>query len=396
MRKIISSIYHNFLLTAIMFFCFFILLIKIFPVRGGVFKEPVLHGVVNEYEKISFNIKNVMSGDYQLYLENEYLNNFTFHNYFVKAYNEMLFRISANNNGLVYGKNKWLFTEEDVRTYIGSELSNINYNEYAENIKIIQDYCMNNGKSFIYIISPSKADTYEDLLLPKYRKMKSEKRNYIFLKKALQERDVCFIDAVEITNEMKKAGESPFHKNGVHWNELAAQKTLKEAFRIMEEKEDHDLPEINYTYEITDQPFGTDDDAYLLNNIYSKNPAETYYAVNVRERTDTGSEHGKICFWGTSFCEQLTTPYIRSNVFDKVTHYRYLQFGYTIQDKELIRFEINQDMEDNNIISNLLENDIIVFETNAPVLVQSHIDIAQYMAESINDISIVSTTENKQ
>lgn len=381
MKRIIDVILQNILLGLILASS----LLIIFLSAIGFDKEPFLHGVTIEQKQCDANVNTIMKGDYQQFLENSYLNQFALRNYFVKAYNEILFQIKATNNGIICGKDGYLFGKGDVQVFSGDAVtvwSEEVYQQFAINIKTIQDYLQEQGKGFVYIISPNKTEIYEDKLPFRiYKGRNKAQSNHYKLKKALEENNVIFVDAENIMNTLRSEGEIAFYKAGHHWSELAAMRTAKQAFSLIEENVPQ-VKEIDYSVEISAAPLGADNDLYLLNNIYSPQPLERYYNIKALWAQET-EKNRKLCLLGTSFSGQLTDLYGNNAVFDNIIYYSYLSWGYKIQDGKTTSVEVSPNVNENNLEMLLSDNDIIVFETNSSVLMQSHLEIAQYLADFV-------------
>lgn len=379
MKKILIFPEQNILLCLILTFGLLILGCSVFHVSQG----PELYGVTMEHENVDIGLVTLMNGEYQQYLENEYLNKFSLRNYFVKGYNEILFQMKATNNNVVCGKEGYLFSKEEVASKVCGNITlwegNV-YKKYAENIKIIQQYLTEQGKGFVYIISPNKAEVYEDKLPDRVRNVDVERNHHDELKKALEEKGVTVVDATSIMQELRQEGETAFYKMGYHWSEIGAMRTMQAAFSLLE-KQSTLLKIIDYYVEETESPLGADNDMYLLSNIYSPQIIEKYHFI--RATSNEKMPSGKICFLGTSFCGQLTDLYLDNAVFEHIVHYRYLQLGYEIKEGQTTALEISSKVEENHLEDILEESDIVVFETNAAVLMQSHIEIAQYLANTI-------------
>lgn len=380
MKKVFIFLEKNILLCLILTFGLLILVCSVFHVSQG----AKLYGVTMEHENVDISLATLMNGEYQQYLEDEYLNKFSLRNYFVKGYNEILFQIKATNNNVVCGKEGYLFGKEEVASEAcgSTALREADvYKKYAENIKIIQQYLEEQGKGFVYIISPNKAEVYKDKLPDRVRRSANvEKNNHEELKKALEEQGITTVDATSIMQELRQEGEISFYKMGNHWSEIGAMRTMQSAFSLLDGQSTL-LKTIDYYIEETDSPLGADNDIYLLSNIYSPQTIEKYHFIRAISNEMTPS--GKICFLGTSFCGQLTDLYQDNAVFENVVHYRYLQLGYEIKEGQTTVLEVSSKVDENHLEDVLSESDIIVFETNAAVLMQSHIEIAQYLANII-------------
>lgn len=321
----------------------------------------------NEMPKISW--QSICNGTYQ----NQYSNYLDQNNFardiLIRNYDSILHIFHASNNNITYGKNGYLYETGYIASYMNCD-SQSDYTDYAYKLSLINYALSLNGKEFVYIISPSKAEIYDEYLPPSiaFNEYTERRTDYYLLKSALEEFHVPYVDASSIMEEMKAENLPPFYKQGIHWSELAAIRTLNEALE----------DEIEYTYSISNNPANADKDLYDLANIWQKPLSDTFYRVQVIGSDKTADQ--KLLLIGTSFCGQwMNMLHSSAPVFHNVTHYRYLNFQEKLENGNYTISPLNEKINENHIKETIDDSDIIVFETNASCTFDSHRAIVDYL-----------------
>ncbi|WP_147325887.1 hypothetical protein [Lacrimispora amygdalina] len=131
--------------------------------------QTTLNGVVEQNIKPKREFKTIMNGKYQTEYSNWFADNFPFRTYIVKIYDEIMFNTESIVNGVKAGKNGNLFGEYFTKQSLIGTLDKIQVDNYARNLKFIQDKLEERGKDLIYIITPSKAEVLPEDLPWNYR-----------------------------------------------------------------------------------------------------------------------------------------------------------------------------------------------------------------------------------
>lgn len=334
--------------------------------------ELSISGVEEQIERPKADWSSIYLGTFQSQYS-DYLdqNNFA-RDVLVKNYDSILHAINASNNNITYGRNGYLYETGYVASYMNCN-SMADYSDYAFKLSAIHYALSLRGKEFVYIISPSKAEIYNEYLpsATSYNQYPDRITEHYLLKNALEQYSVPYVDATLIMYEMKTNNLSPFYKEGIHWSELAAIYTLNEA---LEEK-------LNYTYSVSNIPADADIDLYALANVWQKPLEDEFYRVNILSDEEMSDKN--LLLFGTSFCGQWMHMLRASEpVFDNVTHYRYLQFQEELESGKYSLSQLNETIDENHIIETVNNADIIVFETNANAVFDSHKTIVDYLYQN--------------
>lgn len=125
---------------------------------------------------------------------------------------------SANN--VIVGKDGWLFTEECTDDYLGHTVSSREIHNIASTLRIIQNYCRQNGAEFVFAAAPDKCTIYPEYMSLGY--IKGETTNLDLLEKELEKQGVNYADLRSMLLQRKNDGEELYLKTDTHWNNLAA------------------------------------------------------------------------------------------------------------------------------------------------------------------------------
>ena len=189
----------------------------------------------------------------------------------VRAKNQLIYSLFGGSAapGVVIGRHGQLFEQFYIDEYCrrdgGADANRLA--AWARDIGAIQESVTRAGKSFVYVISPSKAARYpEDLPASatcgaRATAMPDKLPPYLA---ALREAHVRFVDGASlITAERANYSIPLFPRGGTHWNSLAAGLTLKEITRAAPSA----LGQYDFTWRQAPEPVGTDRDLADLMNL---------------------------------------------------------------------------------------------------------------------------------
>lgn len=191
--------------------------------------------IIKEKPKLKF--MEVLSGSYQLKYEKYFGTNFPLRNYLVKEMNQILYNFGSVNI-IEKGKNNDLYLLLWTKRYLMYNISNsdnknsqdtsslayrINYeademeiDEYLSNIKYINNYLEKKHKKLIYIITPNKAEIYNENIPIRFKvieKITTEENKSKLRKKMmkyLNENNILNIDATDSMLKLKKNWKESF------------------------------------------------------------------------------------------------------------------------------------------------------------------------------------------
>ncbi|MDP4291559.1 MAG: hypothetical protein Q8908_10810 [Bacteroidota bacterium] len=180
-----------------------------------------LKGAIVPSQKSAFTWSGWYSGDFQN-KEEKYLNDsFGFRNLFVRINNQLLFNLfhKAKANGVVIGKNGYLFEEHYINAYYGSDfIGNDSIRHRMERLKYIQNSLSKLNKTLLIVFAPGKASFYPEYI-PEKLKTKKHTTNYEQHLKLAKEFGINYIDFNRYFIDHKYTSPYPLYpKQGIHWS----------------------------------------------------------------------------------------------------------------------------------------------------------------------------------
>lgn len=386
--QMIKKIFISFCL-GILILIMLLFLLKLNP-------QTKLSGVFIPNEKPKLEKKDILSGKYQSQYDKWFSDNFPFRSYIVKAYDQILYSFKSEFNGIQKGKNKDLHGTMWINGYLINEFDKNMVDEYLNNISFINQYLKSKNKRLIYIISPNKAEVHRKTLPFKYKlieknvKNKSELRKYII--KFLEERDVFNFDTTLLMETKEKENKKMFPKGGIHWNQLGASYALVDLFEKMNNS-GIKIPKVsikNVTY--SNIPTSDEADYKDLLNVYKVFNDSPY---PVAELEYVGADEKKFNVFGmtTSYTNMIVEQFFRYGM----PFQRFKRLYYNQQQSELYynngvisgeKWLPGIQMDQVNFQEILDSYDILIIEHNAGELPRAHMEFVKNFANFLKKSKI--------
>ena len=126
-----------------------------------------------------------------------------------------------NGSNAVIGSNNFIYYGETVNDYLGvDQLTRAQINSIAAYLYDVQQSFAERGIRFAFMTAPNKATVYPEYM-PRYLKPTDAPRNIDMLEKAMTEKGVEHVNALEILLEGKKTC-SVYYEHDSHWNNYGA------------------------------------------------------------------------------------------------------------------------------------------------------------------------------
>lgn len=255
---------------------FIILVLLIAPFLQGEFniiKLDPLKGAITEPEKKHFNFKEWFSGIYQEHKE-KYLNEtFGFRSLLIRVNNQIAFALfnKAKANGVIIGKNNYLFEENYIKAYYGTDY--IGYDsikQRMQRLKYIQDTLTKLNKNIILIFAAGKGSFYPEYFPEKY-KTEKKKTNYETHVEQAQQQGISYIDFNKYFLENKSKSPYPLYPQyGIHWSYYGMGLAADSIIRFIENTRNIDMPNLYWDQIEIAQPKESDYDIADGMNILCK------------------------------------------------------------------------------------------------------------------------------
>ena len=368
------------LLVIVIVFNFFVLCTSCLQVKWG----KGLYGAVILTDRPEISLENIMDGEYQQQLSEWYSENISIQELCVRSYNELLFSMGVASNSIIVGKNNYLFSTDYVEAYYKYvQLPNVEvtYPEYAEKISAIQEILEEEGKIFIYFISPSKAEIYPQYIPEQYSFLEYTDRitNH---EREVEEFRINGVNLYDAQVDMLTVKENipSFYKQGIHWNFASCSYCMNSMF----DKYLNDYS-MEIVIEETGMPSGAGEDLYLLANIWRKPYEDDYYTVNISWDV---MEKPNVYVLGTSFSDHIVEilrgTFSEEAFFDELVHYSYLNRGSRINEHGVENIPLSLNLEETSILEDIKNSDIIIIENNASYIPESFFIVADYLYENLH------------
>lgn len=225
----------------------FILLILIFPAFQqvtGLIRVEWLKGSIDAVESDSLTLKSWLSGDYQDQNEKYQNDNFGFRNAFIRLNNEISFDFfkKALANGVIIGKENYLFEENYIKAYYGTDFIGKDSIEHRmKRLKFVQDTLSKLNKDLVLIFAAGKG-TYYSEFFPDEFVTKKGITNYEYHLKWAKSLHINYIDFNSYFLKNKKTTKYPLYPQyGIHWSKYGMCLAADSIIHFIEKKRSIDM-----------------------------------------------------------------------------------------------------------------------------------------------------------
>lgn len=319
-----------------------------------------------------FDLAHIRSRDIQKYLENRIATILPLRSFFIRINNQIYYstfkKSFSENNQLIVGKSNQLFEKRYIDAYCSKEALNLKkLTSWANKLQELNRYFKKQGKTFIYITTPSKAEYVPDAIPTRFHCMDKGISPQVYaMEKLLKERKIPYINGSELMQTTRdKLHISLFPRGGIHWNELGATLGANAILNAINQISPKKVPILDFNYKVTQKPYGTDRD--LMNLLNIMRPDDKYDVTQIDfKKPSKLLQPVKIALIGGSFVEQLVGIFTINKSFSTINYYRYFNEFEAIHDINKNKFtkrKVNPDSA--AALTSILHADIVVLEENA-------------------------------
>ena len=278
--------------------------------------------------------------------------------------------LKSSNDTWLFGKNGVFYSEWQTNFFINGTRSFVDsqtvFDEYAQKISVLESLLKKSGKSFLFLITASKAEIYpeflpwqESIIYKKYGSKEGSQTE--LLKSALQKYNVTFYDvAPDIRSLKKELGNSIYYPTGIHWS---LRTTAREANTILSKI---DSINIDSPVKITNEKL----QLYKYDReIFWKYPVlvKPKYDYRTPELTFDNKSKLSLYMYGTSFLPHLAETFFNSaddRLFNRIIVQEYFRTISTYDDNGYnFRFLAPGTAPDEiNLYENIQNSDIVIME----------------------------------
>lgn len=227
-----------------------ILLLLIVPIIQNKFdfiKLEALKGAIKQPEKKYFSLKDWFAGEYQVQ-EEKYLNEtFGFRSWFIRLNNQMEFNLfrKAKANGVIIGKNNYLYEENYIKAYYGTDFIGIDsITHRMQRLKFVQDTLRKLNKTLVLVFAAGKGSFYPEYFPENYKSEKS-KTNYEYHIMLAKKLGINYIDFNGYFVEHKNSSKYPLYPQyGIHWSTYGACLAADSMIKYIETIRHIDMPNL--------------------------------------------------------------------------------------------------------------------------------------------------------
>lgn len=320
-----------------------------------------------------FSKKSLQSHDFQKYTETLFEKNIRLRKKLISLNNQLYYtffkKSFAENSTLVVGKNDQLFELNYILDYCKTTKALSELTIWADQIAALNDYITSKGKTFLYIITPSKAEHMPETIPERFHcKSKGIKDAVYRLDELLTERKVPHVNGPELIKNATNTYNMPmFPKGGIHWNWLGSTVEAAAIVDTLRLTTPFPFPQIQFTY-VMGKPRIGDTDRDILSVAQLWESAYKYKVPQIQFLNPAyRGKPLKLSVIGGSFNWSLNRIFLENKLFTEVNYYFYFNRHEKL-------FTPNQKINWSDTINtaDILKSDIIILEENSAVLVSDH------------------------
>ena len=230
-----------------------LIIISIIPIvqliRPFQFKwiQPLKGAVVNtSYPELSW--EEWFSGSYQEQFESYFNDNIWIRPWLVRVHNQIQFSLfgKAHANGVIIGKDNYLYENNYIRAYNGEDFIGTNeIHKKIDDLKLLQDKLNSFGKTLLVVLAPGKGNFYPEYFPPERPAITTDSTNYKVYSKELIEKGINHIDFNKWFVEMKDTSQYMLYpKYGIHWSYYGMLLAADSIIKHIESDREIEMPSI--------------------------------------------------------------------------------------------------------------------------------------------------------
>lgn len=342
--------------------------------RTGWVKTEPLKGVYPTTPYPLLNLDDFCSGDYQKQMEQQLSERFGFREPVIRLYNQYLwdFYHKTYAHDIVAGKHNWLYYEQNVNDYYGTEMyrwlpdastARETFDREARLMLKLRGVLQDYGIEFLMFMAPEKGFLYPEHLPDRqYDTNSINAREYYAAK--FEENGFPYIEMTSWFQALKEADTLPYSlisQTGAHWgfsSVLAADSLL----RFMETLKDEHLPQLTLGpfHESADSTQSDDHDLEMNLNLMRKmrHPYDRLYDAEVTVVTDSTIKKPKVLFIGNSYLWRMRYYIPFEELFERSEFWFYNSTAYSGPG-----YADQNSVADLDLIEKVLDADYVVWFT---------------------------------
>ncbi len=337
-----------------------------------------LGGYTNDTHSPAFDLTHLKTHQFQKNLEARIAANLPMRSFLIRLNNQIYYSIfqksHSENVHIIIGKDKQLHQDMYINSYCGMrELNHSQLVVWADKIKQLHDFFEQQGKTFIYVITPSKAEYIPETIPKRFHcNITGVSPHIKEMESLLKERHILYVNGPELMIKATQQYHLPmFPQGGIHWNDLAVTIGSNAVIQTINSDGHVHLKPLDFSYILKNNPKGVDRD--LINLINVMHPDDHYTVPKVTFKSMSSARPTlSLALIGGSFLWQMTDVFMRSKTFSNISYYRYFHQDRT--DYHLGKDPITHTVNPSSIedLAAALKADVIILEENSALTVSNH------------------------
>lgn len=375
---------HNFLWVLMAFiFAFGLVSIRI-TISTFIKSTPTNHTFKWNSQVVYYpgsDTKHIQSHEFQKYFEDLFAKKLRMRNFYVGLNNQMYFtwfkKTFAENSHVIIGKGNQLFEILYILSYCN--LKNMQHDdthlkEWADKIKKLSAYFESQGKTFIYFITPSKAEYMSHAIPDRFPCEKTGISAHVKqMEKLLDERGIRYINGSALMVEAtQKYNTDMFPQGGIHWNWLGSSVGANALINAINQDNHVYLNPLRFNYVLDKLKHKESSDEDLLVLMKLMKPLRYKVPQINFENTKITNNPVSITFIGGSFIQNLIKIFRKNRTFSKMNYYFYFKDLYKYEKNDEKSVTHNIDLSSTNILDPILASDVVILEENSSLTVSDH------------------------
>lgn len=343
-----------------------------------------------------FTLSGFVDGSYQSNWGKWLNDNFCGHTFVVKCHNQLQYSVFKDGNGdWGLGKDYMIFSRGNAMNYTMGERSWIAdqaaFDEYAESVYSLQEKLREQGKDFIYLLTPMKVEIYADQLSWNYRLVAGKylgkrENNRDRLIAAFMKYGVNYYDMTDDFVQMRaEADYEVFPKTGHHWSLTAVAYEMNTLF----EKISPMTPNIHYpcvdVISLRDEVYFTDVDIYNSENIFKGVLCDRYTYPDIQY---TQKSDANVYIFGTSMsCGVMDALAVdeQNQAFNELVYQSYFTYKVIADEngKSVQTYQESDSPDTLQIMEHIQNSNLIIMESPAIAgIMETHTKFLNYLNQN--------------
>ncbi len=240
------------------------LFLPLIQTKLNIFELSPLKGDVRYPAQAQFSISDWFSSKYQEEKET-YLNSmFGFRSTCVRVNNQIAYSFfkKANANGVIIGKDNYLYEESYLNSYNGSDfLGQDSINHTLNRLKYLTDTLKKLNKQLIVVFAAGKASFYPEYIPDSYLKSNVDNTNYKALSIGAKNIGLNVIDFNAWFVKNKSISKYPLYpKHGIHWSQYGMALAADSIIKMIAKIRGINMSTISYNEVVIQKAYDTDSD----------------------------------------------------------------------------------------------------------------------------------------